>query len=99
MENSDFSKALDQLSSDVARAPQDLRNNVLARISPKDDVWSWFRVSLWRPVYASALPLLLGFLLGMNSSEDSIDPGLDDLLLADTQIEFVFDELERDSYE
>ena len=99
MENSEFNKTLDQLSSDGMRAPVDLRNRVLAQISPKEDVWSWFRVSLWRPVYASALPLLLGFVLGINSSEDYIDPGLDDLLLADTQIEFVFDELDRDSHE
>ena len=95
----DIDKSLDQLSTDAVSAPASLQASVLSRIKPKENIWDWFRVSLWRPVYASALPLLLGFLLGFNASEDQIDPELDDLLLADTQIETLFDELDRDPYE
>ncbi|MCB1685248.1 MAG: hypothetical protein R3E82_18065 [Pseudomonadales bacterium] len=54
----------------AADTPTGLQSRILARAG-EPDVWErladWFQAALWRPLTAGALPLLMGFVIGMQS--------------------------------
>lgn len=64
--------ALERIARELAAAdpPAGLGSRILARAA-QPDVWErmtdWFRAALWRPVAAATLPLLMGFLVGVQN--------------------------------
>ena len=66
-------------------APPQLAARIAARVSVERDVWSrlgdWFGYALWRPALAAALPLALGFVLGI---ANPVPPEADDVYLLET---------------
>jgi hypothetical protein len=61
--------------------PAGLSSRILDRVShpdPWERLGDWFTAALWRPALAAAVPLVVGFMVGLQSAPDS-----DALLLAE----------------
>ena len=57
-------------------APGSLRRRILELTTPADplsQIADWLRTSLWRPLMAAALPLALGFSVGVGNADVSDD--------------------------
>jgi len=65
-------ETLERVARELAAVdvPAALQSRILERAT-KPDVWEqmadWFRAALWRPLTAGALPLLMGFVIGVQS--------------------------------
>ena len=84
----------DRLTRDDVQAPHGLKQDILRQIQPKSDLTSWFQATIWRPIYATALPLVFGFAVGAYTPTETSATEFDDLLLAENQIESIFQDLE-----
>ena len=67
---------MERAARDLAQTepPVGLQSRILARAS-EPDVWErmadWFRAALWRPLIAGTLPVLMGFLIGVQNPNDT----------------------------
>jgi len=90
---------LDELLQPQQAAPAYLSQRILANLptaSPAQDIFSWLTSSLWRSAWVAALPLVLGFVMGItvslndNSLADELD--VEALVFAQHIEEFEVDE-------
>ena len=104
MSNDIDQQARETLERDLAllkeaqpRAPDYLQARIMANLPERDavdDFFAWLRASAWRGVTAAALPLVLGFALGMASGEsESANPVADSLYFANVWEAYDSDEI------
>ena len=93
-------RSIERVAGELAAVniPAGLQARILVRVA-EPDVWNrladWFQAALWRPVAAAALPLLMGFLIGLQSpppTDTALLAELSALPLASTIEDMVHDE-------
>ncbi len=98
MNDDDLDQAFDRLRQQPSKAPPYLAQRVLANLperEPLDRLWQWFSASLWRVAAGTALPLLLGFAVGISNAVQSEDSWAEAeaLVFADGLVEYEYDEI------
>ena len=92
-----FDAALAQLAAQPIVAPGYLAPRIIANLpdqEPLDRLLGWLSTALWRGAAATALPLLLGFVLGTaNIAETEIWEEAEALVYADKITEYEYDEI------
>ncbi len=85
----DLEHLLHSLGDDRTQAPAHLARVIRSRLPAKHglDIIGWFRSSFWRPVYAAALPMLIGFLTGAYLPSSATVYDVDTLLFAEQHLD------------
>ena len=85
----DLEHLLHSLGNDRTQAPAHLATAIRSRLPVKQnlDIIGWFRSSFWRPVYAAALPMLIGFVTGAYPPSSASVYDVDTLLFAEQHLD------------
>lgn len=85
----DLEQLLHSLEDDRTQAPVHLAAAIRSRLPAKIklDIIGWFRSSFWRPVYAAALPMLIGFVTGAYPTPSETAYDVDILLFAEQHLD------------
>ena len=80
---------LQSMENDRTQAPVHLAAAIRSRLPAKNnlDIIGWFRSSFWRPVYAAALPMLIGFVTGAYPPSSASVYDVDTLLFAEQHLD------------
>ncbi len=88
---------LERLRASRPAAPAYLQERIMANLPERDpwqDLLDWLRASTWRPVAAAALPLLLGFTVGLTAGDDlELEPTTESLIFAEVWEAYETDEI------
>ncbi len=88
---------LERLREAQPAAPAYLKERIVANLPERDpgqELLDWLRASAWRGVTAAALPLLLGFAIGLSAGDDAeLDMETDSLIFAEVWEAYQTDEI------
>ncbi len=88
---------LERLRASQPAAPAHLKERIIANLPERDpwqDLFDWLRASAWRGVTAAALPLLLGFAVGLAAGDDpELELATDSLIFAEVWEAYETDEI------
>ncbi len=100
-EDRQLDEMLEQLARQQHKAPGYLAQRIMANLpaagtaetGPAADVFGWLFGSVWRSAWAAAVPVLLGFVIGLNFSDNYGGLDVEALVFVEQEEVFNVDEI------